>query len=151
MKIRIVATVCDKCGNRVPEDREDNVTMIGVAGNDKDINGSYDICEDCIDGVRDALGIGHHPARPKAKRAAVGKPKVKRTAKGGGSAGSMWSADELETLRRMRYTGASYEQIAEALPGRTAKAVQIKSDNLRRKMAQSSDDLTNSSNYDTME
>lgn len=130
MRVRLVAVICDKCGNRVPEDREQNVTTVGLAGPDTGVNGSYDICEDCIDGVQDALGVAFPAARPSAKRAPKPKP-----VKGGGRPRTNWTHLEMDEVMRGMAEGLDADQIAAKLPGRTAKAVMVRMGRIRKGMA----------------
>jgi hypothetical protein len=127
MRIKVTAYICDACGKRVPEEQESTITQtVIVSGPDSDLHGSYDLCDGCGTALARVLGVGHHPARPKAKR----KPAPKKQARGG--ARTPWTHLEVDEVMRGMAEGLDADQIAAKLPGRTAKAVTVRMGLIRK-------------------
>jgi hypothetical protein len=113
MRIKIPAILCDSCGKTIPNEDENIITVVTLAGPVSDQNGKFDICLDCNAKVAEAIGIGQKKGRPNLK--VFEKPKSNV-----GGNFKPWTPEEEEKL--IENIGLSRAETAKML-GRSAGAV----------------------------
>lgn len=130
MRIKIPAILCDSCGKTIPNEDENTITMVTLAGPVTDQNGKFDICLDCNAKVAEAIGIGQKKGRPNFKV-------FEKPATGRGGTQKAWTAEEEQwlvdnvTMKRAdmakesgRTPGALYQKLSQlAGAGRVGKTM----------------------------
>lgn len=114
MRIKVTAIVCDSCGNRFEDKDEKAITQITITGPDETINGKYDLCLSCRDGIAQAVGVDRSKPRPSTKRKTP----------------EPWSEAELNRIQEMIDAGEKMKDIADMV-GRTPAAIYSKMKKLR--------------------